>query len=336
MGILLTGATGIVGAEIRDQLERDGRTDVTCVARRASSGQGTVIWDMSTEEAPRALRRHWEAIVNCAADTRWSQTVDEALRANVTSVAALASLASPDTHVIHVSTAAVVGPRSNGSSESPGDYRNMYEWSKATAERVAGQIFKRLTIVRPPLVIGRRGDGRAARFAGMYMLLRGITSSSLPAVVGEPDGFFDAVPVDDVAAVIISALDRAGSGEVLTPACGAAAPRVRPVVELMCATLNEWRRQRGVDPVNVPPFVAPDSWTRFYRPFVDTVLSRRQRLTLEHMDSFLPYLDLTKPFTPTHAVTDAEAAIAPSVRYWAELHPRLASLAPRPWAVVTR
>jgi nucleoside-diphosphate-sugar epimerase len=334
MRLLLTGSTGIVGAELHDQLARDGRYEVTGVARRAAADPETLAWDMSTQEPPRALDGHWDAIVNCAADTRWSQTTDEALGSNVRSLEALASLASPDTHVVHVSTAAVVGPRSDGSSRDPGDYRNMYEWSKASAEHVARERFERLTIVRPALVIGRRGDGRAARFAGMYMLLRGITSSSVPAVVGEPDGFLDTVPVDDVAATIIAALDGPGSGEVLTSACGTAAPRVAVAVELMCGALNEWREAHGVIPVDVPPFLDPESWERFYRPFSNDVLSRRQLLTLDHLDYFLPYLKLTEPFQPTHQVTNAEAAIAPSVRYWADWNPRLASLAPRPWAAV--
>ncbi|HEV7805577.1 MAG TPA: SDR family oxidoreductase [Solirubrobacteraceae bacterium] len=336
MRLLLTGATGIVGAEIRDQLGRDARWDVTCVARKTGSDPGIVSWNMSGEQPPPALGGRWDAIVNCAADTRWSQTADEALRANVVSLEALAALAAPDTHVVHVSTAAVVAPGRDAGSTDPDDYRNMYEWSKAHAERVARQRFERLTIVRPPLVIGRRSDGRAARFAGMYMLLRGITSSSVPAVVGEPDAFFDTIPVDDAAAVIVAALDSPGCAEVLTPACGYAAPRVRTMVDLMCGALNEWRGERGADPVAVPPFLAPDSWKRFYRPFADDLLSRRQLLTLDHLDHFLPYLKLTEPFTPTHPVTGVEEAIAPSVRYWADLNPRLASLSARPWVAVAR
>src|SRR4051794_5618103 len=131
MRLLLTGATGIVGAEIRDQLERDGRWEVTGVARRTSADPPIVSWDMSNDEPPPELRRDWDAIVNCAADTRWSQTDDEALRANVHSLEALATLASARTHVVHLSTAAVVGPRADGSSQDQADYRNMYEWSKA-------------------------------------------------------------------------------------------------------------------------------------------------------------------------------------------------------------
>lgn len=332
MRLLLTGATGIVGAEVRDQLERGGRAEVVCVARRRSAEDGSVAWDMGRTEPPAELRGPWDAIVNCAADTRWSQTVEEARRANVASLQALAPLASPRTHVVHVSTAAVVGPRTDGSSEDPDDYRNAYEWSKAHAERLARRLFDRLTIVRPPLVIGRRADGRAARFAGMYLLLRGITASSVPAVVGDPDGLFDVVPVDDVARVIVEALDGDGAGEVLTVVCGEQAPRVRPVVERIATSLNAWRAERGLEPLDTPPIVAPDSWTRFYRPFAVQHMSPRQMLMLDLLDNFRPYLDLTEPFEPTHPVADAGAAIAPAVRWWAERNPRLASLAPRPWA----
>lgn len=331
MRVLVTGGTGIVGAEVRDQLIRGGRWEVACVARRPGADPGTVTWNMSAAPPPKALRGHWDAIVNCAADTRWSQTAEEALRANVSSLAALTAVASPDTHVLHVSTAAVVGPRSDGRSDNPADYRNMYEWSKARAEHVARECFGRLTIVRPPLVIGRRGDGRAARFAGMYMLLRGIAASSVPAIVANPDGYLDVVPVDDLASVIVGALGGPGGGEVLTVACGRAGPRVRTAIEVICKALNEWRGSRGVAALDVPPFLDPESWTRFFRPFSRDVLSRRQRLTLDHLDQFLPYLQLTEPFVPTHQVVDAEQAMPPSVRYWAEMHPRLASLTPRPW-----
>jgi nucleoside-diphosphate-sugar epimerase len=331
MRVLLTGATGILGAEVRDQLTQAGGVELTCVARRPGPLAQAVVWNMGREVPPRALGGSWDVIIHCAADTRWSQTQAQALEANVQSVRALASVASPYTHVIHISTAAVVGPRGDGRSEDPGDYRNMYEWSKACAERLARDRFQRLTIIRPPLVIGRRADGRAARFAGMYMLLRGITASSLPSVVADPEGFFDVVPVDDLARTIISMMDRLGGGEPVTPAGGAAAPRISEAVELIYGALNEWRARQGVAPVDVPPFVDPESWQRFYRPFAEDLLSHRQRLTLERLDYFLPYLKLTEPFAATHPVLDAQAAIAPSVRYWAECNPRLASLAPRPW-----
>lgn len=335
MRVLLTGATGILGMEILEQLRAAGHDPVP-VARRAAGGIEPVCWDMAWDPAPAALtRERWDVIVNSAADTRWSQTTEEAQRANVGTTDAILRLAGPETHVVHISTAAVIGPRSaEGSSAEPADYRNMYEWSKAQAERVVRAAARRLTIVRPPLVIGRRADGFAARFAGMYMVLRGITSSSVPAVVGIPDRPFDIVPVDDVARILVDAALGEASRAVVTPAGGTASPTVGEVIERMCGALNEWRAEQGIDPVAVPPFVNPESWRRFHRVFVDDVLSRRQRFTLDHLDQFVPYMELEEPWKPTRQIRDSIDAVRPCVRHWADRNHRLAALFPRAWAAL--
>jgi len=332
--VLLTGATGLLGVELREQLESAGY-DVTCVARNPRGRAGIIPWDLSSQPPPEALNRTWDVIVNCAADTRWSQTPQEAYRANVVSAMAVAALAQSQTHFVQVSTAAIIGPGSDGTSLRQTDYRNMYEWSKARAENALRQRVDLLTIVRPPLIIGRRSDGRAARFTGLYTLLRGITASTVPAVVAERDGLFDLVPVDDVALVVTDAMCRTPPPALLTPVCGPEAPRVGAVLECMCSTLNEWRAARGVPPVEVPPIIAPDSWHRFYRPFTDDLLTHRQKLTLDYLEHFLPYLKLTEPWIPDPPVAGSLDAIAPSVRYWADANLRLASLAPRAWTVST-
>ena len=80
-----------------------------------------------------------------------------------------------------------------------------------------------------------------------------------------------------------------------------------------------------------PPLVSPESWERFFLPFVRDHLSGRQRRLLDLLAEFAPYLRVTEPLRPTHPVADADAAIGPSVRYWADRNERLASLAPKPW-----
>ena len=188
---------------------------------------------------------------------------------------------------MQVSTAAIIGPGSDGTSLRQTDYRNMYEWSKARAENALRQRVDLLTIVRPPLIIGRRSDGRAARFTGLYTLLRGITASTVPAVVAERDGLFDLVPVDDVAVVVTDAMCCTPPPPLLTPVCGPDAPRVGVVLECMCSTLNEWRAARGVPPVDVPPIIAPESWHRFYRPFTDDLLTASPEANLGLLGTFL-------------------------------------------------
>jgi hypothetical protein len=46
------------------------------------------------------------------------------------------------------------------------------------------------------------------------------------------------------------------------------------------------------------------------------------------------YTTITEPLRATHIVRDVEPAIATAVRYWADTHPRQASLPPRRWQPV--
>ena len=167
----------------------------------------------------------------------------------------------------------------------------------------------------------------------MYLFLRGICSGTVPALVGVPDAYFDVVPVDDLASLIVELADdqAAGEGEVLTLAGGAGAPRVERVIELMVEALNEWRAGERASPLGVPPILEPERWNRFFLPFAREHLTARQLRTLELLGNFEPYLQITTPLAPTHVVDHAEDAIAVSVGYWAQLHRRLALRDPEPW-----
>jgi len=344
--VLVTGATGLIGSEVLALLRRRGAPPgpspgmrAVGVARREPVGTGDAVrWDMASEAPPEELRREWDVIVNAAADTRWTQSASEAERANVATVSAIAPLVSGSTRVVHVSTAYALGLRGDAASPDPADYRNHYEWSKAASERRARELFRAPAIVRPSLVIGRRDDGAAARFSGMYLFLRGITAGTIPAVVGTPDAFLDVVPVDAVAEVIVELAleeDAAGDG-VVTVAAGAGAPRVQEGLRSMVTALNHWRSERSLPAIASPPVLAPERWERFFLPFARTHLSPRQLRILELLANFAPYLQITEPLQPTHPVPEAAAAIEPAVRYWAETHPRLAALQPRPWGEAIR
>lgn len=329
MRVLVTGATGLVGSEVIERLADRG-DEVVGVARRPIGTRAIATWDIGLQDPPPELRGQWDIIVHTAADTRWTMSADEARRANVDTIAALVPLLSPHTHVVHVSTAYATGLRGNIASDQQTDYRNAYEWSKAAAERLAESAFPRLTIVRPPLIIGRREDGHAARFAGMYTILRGIASSTIPAVVAEEDAFFDVVPVDDVAALLIAACDREETG-VMTIAGGDGAPHVGKSLDLLSDAYNRWRIARGLQSFDPPPIVTPARWERFFLPFVRQHLSVRQRRILELLENFLPYLAIRQALQPTHVVRGVEPCISRSVRHWAETNVRLASSPPVPW-----
>jgi len=331
--VLVTGASGLVGHELLEQLRQGDDVDVVGTSRRGSRELGIPAWDMATEQPPAELERTWDVIINAAANTRWTMSQEEATAANVASVQALGTLVSEQTHVVHVSTAYAVGLRGDVESPDPTDYRNTYEWSKAHAERVAHGLFGRLTIVRPPLIVGRRLDGRAARFSGMYTLIRGMTVGTVPAVVASPDSRFDAIPVDDLCHLILTlaADPSAGDHRVQTIAAGAAAPTVEEAVGTIVDSLNEWRRGQGCKQLDTPPLITPDSWDRFFRPFVREHLSPRQQLILDLLSSFEPYLALSEPLIPDQLVDDVLPCIEASTTFWAETNPRLARLTPKPW-----
>jgi nucleoside-diphosphate-sugar epimerase len=334
MRALVTGTTGLVGYETAQLLAAEG-LEVVGVSRGGARGADvpwpTVTWDMALADPPPELRGRWDVVVHCAADTRWTQPPDDAWRANVDTVVALRPLVADATHVVHVSTAYAVGLRGSPESAELADYRNSYEWSKAGAERAARELFERLTIVRPPLVVGRRGDGRAVRFAGMYTVLRGMASSVVPAIVAVPDAYFDVVPVDDLAALLSAAVAGEGQGDVLTLAGGTEAPSVGRALELMTEALNDWREERALDALDPPRIVSPDSWTRFFLPFAREHLSARHMRILDLLENFQPYLAVAEPLCPTHVVEDVEDVIADAVRFWADANERLASQSPRPW-----
>ncbi|HYG96315.1 MAG TPA: SDR family oxidoreductase, partial [Solirubrobacterales bacterium] len=203
--------------------------------------------------------------------------------------------------------------------------------SKARAERLVGETFARFTIVRPPLIVGRRGDGRAARFSGMYTMMRAITASLVPVVVADADAYFEVVPVDAVAGTIAEAARREGEGETLIVAGGENAPRVGGAVELMTIALNTWRAERDLAPFDVPRLISRESWDRFFFPFVRDELSARQHRILDLLSNFEPYLEVHEALEPTHPVQDLEPAIFAAARYWADAEPRRAAMSPRPW-----
>ncbi len=331
--VLVTGATGLVGFETVEQL--DGAEPITAVvatSRRGAPADDAIIqWDLASQEPPAALRRPWDVIVHAAADTRWTMTPEEATAANVNTVAALTPIVDEHTHVIHVSTAYAIGLAGDVESDDLSDYRNTYEWSKAAAERLARASFPRLTIVRPPLIIGRRRDGRAARFAGMYTVLRAMTASMVPAIVGTADAPLDVIPVDALAALIVELALAGPQRDVATIAGGESAPTVGHTIAVITGALNQWRQDRNLVPLESPPVIAPAAWERFFLPFVEDQLSPRQARVLELFEPFQAYLRDARPLVPTRQVTDIDSAVIAAVRFWADSHPRQAGLAPKPW-----
>ncbi|WUI01733.1 SDR family oxidoreductase [Spirillospora sp. NBC_00431] len=332
--VLLTGATGVLGSELLGALRRRRGIDVVAVSRRGAPSDGVLGWRIGAEPPPDELPRRFDAIVHAAATTRWNQEPEEAWAGNVRSTEAVLDLAGGDTHLVHVSTAFAIGLRGDTSSTLLSDYRNSYEWSKAAAERVVAE-HPRCTVVRPPLIIGRRSDGHIARFSGLYTFARACMSGLAPALVGEPKGTVEMVPVDDVADAVLAALDAgpaAGPAEPVVLGTGTAALTTEELVEGAFGALNAWRARHGAAPVSPPPIISAERWERFLLPFARTELTGRQLRIIELLSEFVPYVSMAEAPEPTVLLPAVHDCLATSFGFWAGANPRAALAEPRPWA----
>ncbi|OIK25087.1 SDR family oxidoreductase [Streptomyces malaysiense] len=338
MRILVTGATGVIGTETVGTLRAaEAPPHVLVRTARRATDAGIVPWPLGRGPGPAELGGHWDVIVHTAASTRWTMTRAQALAANVEPLRAVLALAGRDTHLVHVSTAYVAGERVAAGSEFDG-YRNGYEWSKAVCEEVVREEHRGpLTIVRPPLVVGRRRDGGIARFSGPYTLLHALVSGLAAVVVGDPDGYAEISPVDEVAQAItraaLSAPPTASRTEIV--AAGPASLRLATLIDVTCAALNAFRATHGAPPIARPPIVPPDAWTRFFLPLADRHLSPFQAEAVKLLAMFQSYTSMAAPFTPTCPVRDPASAMTTAVHHWAARKPRLALADPRPWTLRT-
>jgi nucleoside-diphosphate-sugar epimerase len=327
--VLVTGATGIVGSEVAAELRRRCH-EVTTISARGSADGSVLAWRMGFEPCPRSIPAP-DIVVHAAADTRWTLDEADALRANLGSLEALASVVPRSTRTVLLSTSYAIG-YDHGDPSFVDSYRNTYEWSKAAAERFLQDNFDDAGTIRFPIVIGRRSDGHIARLAGLMKLFKPLVAGLVPAIVGRADAVLDLAPVDDVATNVV---DIATGVEPLEPleviGYGAEAPRVTEVFQLVFDTLDEWRSARGVPPVERPPIIAPERWDRFHLPFAREHLTPVQMQLVDMLSHYRTYLCLPDPFKVDIQLADVAGAVRGSVAWWAASHPRDASAMAPPW-----
>ncbi|MEV0408354.1 SDR family oxidoreductase [Actinoallomurus sp. NPDC050550] len=321
--MLVTGATGVIGHELVQQAAERGWEVVGCATTAAG---GAIPWVMGVQPVPRELRRGWDVIVHLAGRPRVDMSPEQAQAANVAPVLALAGIITPQTHLIHVSTAFATGLCGTVDSADLRDYRNSYEWSKAWCERVAIERYAPLSIVRPCLVIGRRSDGAVARFCGLYEFVYGLGMGMVPAIAGLPEGLVDLVSVCDVADCILrlAAQAPARSTRVESLGRGAGALTVQMVTEQTFAAINQFRAGKGLPAMELPPFAGP-----LVGPGGRAAASVRPARRV--MEAMMEYLWMRDPLPVTWRVDPMEECLAQAVRWWAVRRPEMTLQMTAPW-----
>ncbi|WP_227980536.1 SDR family oxidoreductase [Nocardia spumae] len=234
--VLVTGAGGLVGAEVVARLTAAGRPVVAVLHTngRIVRNDGTDLEGVETvrgdirlaglglaTETVTELGARVGMIVHSAATTAFDATTTDYEELNVRGTAHAVELARRwDVPLVHVSTAYVCGMRAGVIAESELDvgqaFGNGYEDSKFRAERVVRSTpGLRWAIVRPGIVTGAADTGVIREYKNLYTVVKLIVEGKLRSLPGRYDATIAAAPVDFVADVITAAVtdfDAAAGG----------------------------------------------------------------------------------------------------------------------------
>jgi thioester reductase-like protein len=325
MNFLLTGSTGALGAEVLGRLARaqpnarlhvllraqsDSEFTIRSAALLGSVGDAVrsrIVPVAGDVTSPRLglgaqydeLAGELDEIYHLAACTRFDVSAEVAAEHNIRGTHRVLALARAARHagrsgrVHYVSTAYVSGRRTGTVTESDLDcgqeFFNAYEWSKFRAEcdvRAAGRTLP-VTIYRPSVVVGNSQTGWAARFLGVYQVLRWIDRGQLKTLPCRADFELDLVPADYVAEAIVRLAGHAGSvGQTFHLTAGEG--NLLPLEELIDIFLRERLTHGGLSMSSVEP-------PRFTPPDADAGLRSRR------LGPYVPYLTCPKAFDDGNA-----------------------------------
>ncbi len=276
--VLLTGATGYVGALVLARLLARPGIRVVCPIRAADAWHARerldgvlhrlwtqpaadlterttpVAFDLEHPEAELPLLEEVTQVLHCAASVRFDLPPAQARRANVGTAVVVADLARRAPRLrrmVHVSTAYVGGTHQGTFRESDldvgQDFRNTYERTKFEAEGLLRESAADLplTFARPSIVLGEAGTGWTTTFNVIYPMLRAYRRGLVRELPADPGAVIDVVTGDYVAdALVHLLLDAEDDGGTYHLVAGDRAPTVAQLRDITADTL-------GLEPVRL-------------------------------------------------------------------------------------
>ncbi|MDY7098326.1 MAG: SDR family oxidoreductase [Pseudomonadota bacterium] len=232
MNVLLTGAAGLLGGAIAQQLVRAGHDVIGLVHSatdiRGNDGSSVSSVDYGAERAGHVqvlkgdvsapdlaldaecladLSARIDCVIHCAALVKFEADYQELAAVNVDGTRHVAA-AFPDARFVHVSTAYSCGIANGPVPEQPhsceGPFANGYERSKAMAEAQLRLIRPDAIIARPSIILGEFGSGTIRSFDTIYRAFKFIAEGYVNAVPVAPDATLNFVPIDHVVAGIVA------------------------------------------------------------------------------------------------------------------------------------
>lgn len=307
--ILVTGAAGLVGAEVCARLLKAGhrvhglvhnvRTLTANNGRTVPSSEdgypGTVRLLTGDVTAPRlglaedtwsALGEQVDLIVHSAAITDFGRPREVYQSINTTGTARVIELARQrSTRLVHVSTAYVCGEQDGVITENSLDvgqrFGNFYEESKFAAEQLVQKAAADglpTAVVRPSVVVGAARTGVIREFKNIYVVLKLLSEGRMTSIPGHFDACVDLVPVDHVAALITAVVDDFDRAQNRTLHAVGATVRMRHLSDVL-AEYPSFQVPRYISPATFNADALPDLerayWTRMLSLY-ESYFRRRQ------------------------------------------------------------
>lgn len=221
--ILVTGAAGLIGAEVCARLVARGH-HVTALVRRTRVVRGNdgalvpvaaiVSGDvthplMSLNPAAHDI----DLVIHCAASLEFDAPEAELQRSNVDGTRNAVEFARAcDAAILHVSTAYVCGLTDGPIMEGPvaegTKFANGYEASKARGEQVVRSGGVAFAIARPSITLGDSATGAIREFPSLCNVFRLMARGKITRFPASGTSMLNLVPIDHVAEGLVRMAER--------------------------------------------------------------------------------------------------------------------------------
>jgi nucleoside-diphosphate-sugar epimerase len=258
--ILLTGASGVVGRAIADELPDEHviglvhsdaadipvAETIRCDLGQPRLGLSAELW--------RRLAARIDVIVHSAALTEWGQPADRHRAINVDGTRAVIELAQAAGAPIHFLSTAFVRALELGRGDELSDDNvvRAYITSKLEAERLLQASGVPNTIYRPTNLVGHSRTGASSRPQIVQHLSAWICRGKAPFIPAHPGNLIDVAPVDVCAIAVANAIRADDLGGLYWIAYGDDGMTVQETIDI--AVEHASSRGREIKP---PPIADP-------------------------------------------------------------------------------
>ena len=284
-----------------------------------------------------------KSVLHFAGLTKWSASRDEAFAANVELTERLCNMLAerhPETRIIFSSTSMTRPITSKVSKKYAYEgrhFHNYYEMSKYAAEKVVRDSGLPYVTVRPPLISGERNSGWCINYQGIYNLFRLFARGYLPVLVVENDLPINSVPCDEVVYHIHQAITKDDVNYCIELRAGESALKANQLVPLVQERINVYRERNGSEAIPAIRMINYEQWLRLFRPMITERATRSTKLSLDVIDNFLPYLNLTDYDDEGQtivSISPGDGYYARIIDYWVSENEKLVLKKPYKWTLI--